>query len=113
MTHVPQKTGILSESEGVMTSFRLDSIRRGRLLSSEIVDGLDDNDQAVKLVLANCRSGHCKLYRDDVLIAEMNKCVWSLAAPTGRVRNKASTSTAATSEVGALNLDAIVAAQAA
>jgi hypothetical protein len=96
-----------------MTSFRLDSFRRGKLLSSEIVDGLDDNDLAVKLVLANCRSGHCKLYRDDVLIAEMNKGLWSLAALPSRRRVKAGTPAAEVFEEGALNLDELVAAQAA
>jgi hypothetical protein len=77
-----------------------------------MVDGLDDIDLALKLVLANRRSGHCKLYCDGVIIAEMNKGLWSLSAPR-KLRNKAGAPTASTSELGALSLDGIVAAQAA
>lgn len=45
---------------------------------SYIVDGLDDDDLAVKLVLADCTFGHCKLYRNDEVVAEMDGGVWSL-----------------------------------
>ena len=61
-----------------MTSFRLDSYRKGELVSSEIVDGLDNDELAVKLVLAGCTTGYCKLYRDDHIIAEMDGGIWSL-----------------------------------
>ena len=61
-----------------MTSYRLDSFKRGERVASYIVDGLDDDDLAVKLVLADCTSGHCKLYRDDEMVAEMDQGVWSL-----------------------------------
>lgn len=64
-----------------MTSFRLDSYRDGEFVSSEVVDGLDNDDLAMKLILADCTSGYCKLYREDVLIAEMDKGVWSLPVP--------------------------------
>lgn len=61
-----------------MTSYRLDSFKNGKRDKSYIVDGLDDDDMAVKLVLADCTSGHCKLYRDDKVVAEMDGGVWSL-----------------------------------
>ena len=61
-----------------MTSYRLDSFKRGKRVASFIVDGLDDDDLALKLVLADCTSGHCKLYYDDKMVAEMDKGVWSL-----------------------------------
>ena len=61
-----------------MTSFRLDSYRAGKVVSSEMVDGLDDDELAMKLVVADCTAGHCKLYRNDVLIAEMDKGLWYL-----------------------------------
>lgn len=61
-----------------MTSYRLDSFKRGKRVASYMVDGLDDDDLAVKLVLADCTSGHCKLYRDDKMVAEMDGGVWSL-----------------------------------
>jgi len=70
-----------------MTSFRLDSYRDGDLVSSEVVDGLDNDDLAVKLVLSDCTSGYCKLYRDDVVIAEMDRGVWSLPVPPREVPN--------------------------
>ena len=61
-----------------MTSFRLDSYRAGKVVSSEMVDGLDNDELAMKLVVTDCTSGHCKLYRNDVLIAEMDKGLWYL-----------------------------------
>ena len=61
-----------------MTSYRRDSYRAGKVVSSEMVDGLDNDELAMKLVVADCTSGHCKLYRNDVLIAEMDKGLWYL-----------------------------------
>lgn len=61
-----------------MTSYRLDSFKNGKRDKSYIVDGLDDDELAVKLVLADCNYGQCKLYRDDKVIAEMDGGVWSL-----------------------------------
>jgi hypothetical protein len=64
-----------------MTSFRLDSYSKGKLISSEMVDGIDNEDLAIKLLLADCSTGHCKLYRDDVAIAEVVDGLWSLTGP--------------------------------
>jgi hypothetical protein len=63
-----------------MTSYRLDTFSRGKLASSDIVDGVDNDDIALKLILADCTSGHCKLYRDEVLIAENVDGLWTLTA---------------------------------
>ena len=71
-----------------MTSYRLDSLKNGKRVKSYIVDGLDDDDLAVKLVLADCTFGQCKLYRDDKVVAEMNGGVWSLPI-TPRIRRAA------------------------
>ncbi len=75
-----------------MTSYRLDSFKNGKRDKSYIVDGLDDDDLAVKLVLADCNSGQCKLYRDDKVVAEMDGGVWSLPVTprTSRAANLAS-----------------------
>jgi hypothetical protein len=72
------KKGVSSESEGAMTSYRLDTFLRGKLASSEIVDGFDREDLALKLILADCPPGHCRLYRDPVLIAENVDGLWTL-----------------------------------
>lgn len=75
-----------------MTSYRLDSFKNGKRDKSYIVDGLDDDDLAVKLVLADCNYGQCKLYRDDKVVAEMDGGVWSLPVTprTSRAANLAS-----------------------
>ena len=72
-----------------MTSYRLDTYSRGKLAASEIVDGVDNDDLALKLILANCTSGHCKLYRDETLIAENIDGLWTLSARQAPVRLKA------------------------
>ena len=69
-----------------MTSYRLDSFKNGKRFKSYIVDGLDDDDMAVKLVLADCTSGQCKLYCDDKVVAEMDGGVWSLPVTTRNTR---------------------------
>ena len=71
-----------------MTSYRLDSYKDGKRDKSFVVDGLDDDDMAVKLVLADCTFGHCKLYRDGKVVAEMDGGVWSLPV-TPRARRVA------------------------
>jgi hypothetical protein len=63
-----------------MTSYRLDTYSRGKLQFSDIVDGVDNDDLALKLILADHTSGHCKLYRDDVLIADCLDGLWTLLA---------------------------------
>jgi hypothetical protein len=69
-----------------MTSYRLDRFKNGKRVKSYFVDGLDDDDMAVKLVLADCTSGHCKLYRDDKVVAEMDGGVWSLPVTPHKTR---------------------------
>ena len=69
-----------------MTSYRLDSLKNGKRVKTYIVDGLDDDDLAVKLVLADCTFGQCKLYRDDKMVAEMDGGVWSLPVTPRQTR---------------------------
>jgi hypothetical protein len=69
-----------------MTSFRLDSFKLGERVASHVVDGLDDDSLALKLVLADGDLGQCKLYREDVLIATRDDGVWSLPVHTRQKR---------------------------
>lgn len=48
---------ILATRKGILTSYRLDSIKKGKRVKSFIVDGLDYDDLAVKSVLADCTFG--------------------------------------------------------
>jgi hypothetical protein len=64
-----------------MTTFRLVTYGRGSEVATEIVDGVDRDDLAIRLLIANCTSKRCKLFADDVLIAEMERGTWSTSVP--------------------------------
>jgi hypothetical protein len=61
-----------------MTSYRLDRYRNGKFIGSEVVDGIERADVALRLLLSNCATKHCRLYADDVLLAEGAEGSWWL-----------------------------------
>jgi hypothetical protein len=64
-----------------MTTFRLDTYRGRSLVGTELVEGVERDDLAIKLLIANCTGRRCKLFADDILIAQMDKGTWLPAAP--------------------------------
>jgi hypothetical protein len=61
------------DSEGIVTTFRLVTYGRDSEVATEIVDGVERDDLAIRLLIANCTSKRGKLFADDVLIAEMKR----------------------------------------
>ncbi|CAA9518630.1 MAG: hypothetical protein AVDCRST_MAG09-1863 [uncultured Sphingomonas sp.] len=64
-----------------MRTFRLDTYSGRSLVGTELVEGVERDDLAIKLLIANCTGRRCKLFADDILIAEMDRGTWLPSAP--------------------------------
>jgi hypothetical protein len=59
-----------------MTIFRLDTYSGRSLVQTDLVDGVERDDLAIKLLIVKSTARRCKLFADDILIAEMDRGTW-------------------------------------
>ncbi|MCW3798061.1 hypothetical protein OMW55_09625 [Sphingomonas sp. BN140010] len=63
-----------------MTYFRLEIFDCDTLVNTEAVDGIEVRELAIKLLTADCPAKMCKLFAEDVLVAQRVEGSWSCSA---------------------------------